>query len=215
MDQGDDNRFGSLWKEWDERVAAGKLPVDLLREAKDEDLIEILAGESRLDRKYARDIIATEMLNRLHARVRTQHPGAKDVENSARSAHEAAQGGQEAIHHAEGILKATGQVELGAAVSASADASLKATSAAFESAKIQAEALHETLVQSRHGADLAADAAQKAEEGREITRKLEETMTSLGRGEEGRAASDASQKIQRAADNASAVADEHDAAKRE
>lgn len=211
MDDEEAARFEKLWKRWDERVAAGTPPVDLLREAKDEDLIEILAGESRLDRKYARDIIATEMLNRLHKRGTSQHPGAKTVEDSARDAHEAAKDGQEAIHHAEGILKANGQVALGAAVSESADASLIATRAAFDSAKVQAAALHQTLGQSRLGGELAAEAVTKAEEGREVTRELEKTLDALGRGEEGRAASDASRKIHAAADQAADDAAEHGA----
>lgn len=210
MDGDTGARFGRLWSEWDRRVAAGETPTALLRAAKDEDLIEILAGESRFDRKYARDIIATELLNRLHARGTTQHPGAKGVEESAKNAHHAAQEGQEAIHHAEGILKATGQQELGAAVSASADASLKATQIAFDTAKVQSEVLHETLSQSRLGSELAADAAQKAEEGREITNELEATMTAIGRGKEGRAASEASLNIQRAADHAAEDAVDHD-----
>lgn len=210
MDDDAGARFGRLWPEWDRRVAAGEKPKAMLREAKDEDLIEILAGESRLDRKYARDIIATEILNRLHARGTTQHPGAKGVEESARNAHAAAEEGQEAIHHAEGILKATGQYELGAAVSASADASLEATKAAFESAQEHAQSLHDTLAQSRLGSELAEHAAQKAEEGREITDELEQKMTAIGRGKEGRAASDASRDIQHAADHAAEDAGEHD-----
>lgn len=214
MDQDEEARFGKLWAAWDASIAAGLVTVDILRNAKDEELIEILAGESRLDRKYARDIIATEILNRMHARSTTQHPGARDVETSARVAHEVAQGGQEAIHHAEGILKASGHFPLGAAVSASADATLQATQAAFDSAKIQAEALHETLAQSRVGAELSAEAAHVAEEGREITRELEKTMGSLGRAAEGRAASNAARNIQKAADHAAEDSAEHDADKR-
>lgn len=207
-------RFGKLWVEWDARIAAGDLPRDILRTAKDEELIEILAGESRLDRKYARDIIATEILNRMHTRSMTQHPGARSVEATARAAHEIAQDSQEAIHLAEGILKASGAPSdyvLGAAVSASADASLHATQAAFDSAKIQAEALHETLAQSRIGAELAAEAAHVADDGREITRMLEQTMGKMGRGEEGRAASEAARNIQKATDQAAEGSAEHDA----
>lgn len=210
----DEARFGKLWAEWDERIGTGQPASDILHAAKDEELIEILAGESRRERKYARDIIATEILNRMHARSTTQHPGARGVEASARAAHEITQESQEAIHLAEGILKASGEFELGASVSASADASLLATQAAFDSAKIQAESLHETLAQSRVGAELAAEAAHVAEEGREITRELERTMDTLGRGEEGRAASAAALDIQRATEQAAEGSAEHDASKR-
>lgn len=207
-------RFGKLWSAWDKRVAGGETPRGILKSAKDEELIELLAGESRRDRKFARDMISREISSRLRARSATQHPGARDVEASARAAHELAQDSQEAIHHAEGILKASGKpgdFELGAAVSASADASLHATQAAFDSAKIQAEALHETLAQSRVGAALAAEAAHVADEGREITRALEQSMTSMGRGKEGRAASEASRDIQKATDQAADESAEHDA----
>lgn len=207
-------RFGKLWAAWDARIAAGQPPRDILRDAQDEELIEILAGESRLDRKYARDIIATEILNRMHSRSTTQHPGAREVESSTKAAYEVARDAQEAIHLAEGILKASGvegNFTLGAAVSASADASLHATRAAFDSAKIQAEALHETLAQSRVGAELAAEAANVADAGREITRALEQTMGSLGRAEEGRAASDAARSIQKATDHAADDSADHDA----
>ncbi len=131
------------------------------------------------------------------------------------SAHRAAQEGQEAIHHAEGILKATGLRELGTAVSASADESLKATEAAFDSARIHTEALGDPLAQSRLGGELAREAAHKAEEGRDITSDLERTMAEIGRGKEGRAASEASVKIQRAADHAADAAVGHDADRRE
>lgn len=210
----DEARFGKLWAAWDARIAAGQPPKDILQNAKDEELIEILAGESKLDRKYARDIIATEILNRMHARSKTQHPGARGVEASARAANEVAQDSQEAIHHAEGILKASGEFALGVAVSASADASLLATQAAFDAAKTQAEALHETLAQSRVGAELAAEAAHVADEGREITRELEQKMGTLGRGAEGRAASAAAQDIQKAADQAAEGSVKHDARRR-
>lgn len=210
MVEDDEARFGRLWAAWDGRLATGERPGDILREAKDEELVEILAGESKLDRKYARDIIATEILNRMHARSTTQHLGARGVEATAREAHEVAQGSQEAIHHAEGILKASGEFALGAAVSASADASLIATRAAFDSAKIQAEALHETLAQSRVGAELAVEAAHVADKGREVTRELEQKMRKMGRSEEGRAASAAARDVQRATEHAAEGSAEHD-----
>lgn len=203
-------RFGKLWVEWDRRVAGGELPRAILENAKDEEIIELLAGESRLDRKYARDIVATEILNRMHRRSLTQHPGAREVEESARAAHKVAQDSQVAIHYAEGILKASGEFELGAAVSASADASLLAARAAFDSAKIQAEALHETLAQSRMGAELAAEAAAVADAGLKITRELERKMAAMGAGEAGRAASEASREIKEAADRAAEGSAEHD-----
>lgn len=212
---GEGGRFERRWADWDKRIAAGEDASAILGSAKDEELIELLAGESRVDRQYVRDVVATEILNRLYTRSASQHPGAKDVEASAKSAYEAAQDGQEAIHHAEGILKGKGRAKLGAAVSASADASLKATEAAFDSARAQADALHETLAQSRLGGELATEAAQKAEEGRKITHELERTMADIGRAKEGRAASEASRKILQATEDAADDSVEHDAELRE
>lgn len=209
-----DARFGKLWADWDDRIDGGESPTDILRNSKDEDLVEVLGGESVLDRKYARDIIATELLNRLHVRSSKHPASAKGAQASAKVAHEAAKEGQEAIHHAEGILKRSGQKALGAAVSASAYKSLDASEAAFTAAKEHADTLHETLAQSRVGDDLAKDAARAAEEGRKITHKLGEQMESMGKGKEGRAAKEASRAIKTTADQAATDAGSPDEARR-
>lgn len=205
----DHARFGKLWAQWDKRVDEGESPADILRDSKDEDLVEVLGGESERDRKYARDIIATELLNRLHSRSSKHPAAAKVAERSARLAHEAAQEGQEVIHHAEGILKDSGQGELGSSVSASAYKSLDASRAAFTAAKEHAGALHETLAQSRVGGELAEDAARAAELGRKVTHDLGEQMESLGKGKEGRAAKEASRTIKTTADQAATDSRSH------
>lgn len=213
----DDNgaRFGRLWTEWDARVDRGESPTDILKGAKDEDLVEVLGGESVHNRKYARDIIATELLNRLHSRS-TKHPAAaKAAEASAKLAHDAAKEGQAAIHEAEGLLKSSGQEALGASVSASAYASLDASKAAFDAAREHADSLHQTLAQSRTGGDLARDAARAAQEGSDLTRTLAQQMKSIGKGKEGQAADEAGRKMQTTADQAAADAGtSHDEMKR-
>lgn len=209
MDRG--ARFSRLWTEWDERIASGATPDEILRDAKDEDLIEVLAGESSVDRQYARDIIATELLNRVRGRSTKQPAAATAAADSAQTAHETTQEAQEAIHRAEGILKHSGQWELGASVSASAYRSLDATQAAFAAAQDSAESLQHSLAQSRVGNELAEEAARTAEEGREITEDIEAEMEKLGRGREGRAAGAASRAISEAAETAAADAASHDA----
>lgn len=205
-----DARFGKLWADWDDRIDRGESPTKILLDSKDEDLVEVLGGESELNRKYARDIIATELLNRLHLRS-TRHPAAAKVaQTSAMIARDAAKDGQAAIHHAEEILKSSGQHELGTAVSASAYKSLDASEAAFAAAKEHAEALHETLAQSRVGEDLARDAAAAAEVGRKVTHKLGEQMERMGKGKEGRAAKEASAAIKTTADQAATDAGSRD-----
>lgn len=200
------SRFGKTWAEWDKRVDNGEAPASILRDAKDEDLVEVLGGESPSDRRYVRDIIATELLNRL--RSRSKHPAAAEsAANSALRARDAAEEGQEAIHRAERLLKASGQVELGSAVSASAYASLDASQEAFKAARDHAESLQQTLAQSRAGGQLAEDAARAAETGTDITRDLGAKMESIGRAKEGRAATAAARAIRTTADQAVTDAD--------
>lgn len=197
----DSSRFGKQWKEWDARIDKGESPVEILRGSKDEDLVEVLGGESGVvDRRYARDVIATELLNRLRARS-VKHPAsAKAAQDSAKLAHDAAKEGQGRIHRAEGLLKRSGQHELGAAVSASAYKSLDASKAALDATKEHAVSLDASLSQSRGASELADEAAKVAGEGRKITRKLGEKMESMGRGQEGRDAADASTAIKKSAD---------------
>lgn len=201
-------RFGKLWDAWDARIRRGDQPTAILREAKDEDLVELLGAESMGDREYARDIIATELLNRLRSRSTRQSAAANAATSSAETAHEAAQEGQEAIHRAEGILKHSGEWDLGAKVSASAYRSLDATEAAFTAAKDSAHHLEHSLSQSRTGNDLAGEAARVADKGRKITEQIEDKMDDLGRGEEGRAAGAASRAISKAAEEAAAATHE-------
>lgn len=203
----DGARFGKLWTDWDARVDRGETPAEILRDAKDEDLVEVLGGESGRDRKYARDIIATELLNRLHFRSRKHPATARAAQDSAKVAHDAAVDGQEAIHRAEGLLKDSGQEELGASVSASAYASLDASKAAFDAAREHSDSLHQTLAQSRAGGDLADDAVDAAREARDITRDLGDQMKSIGKSREGEAADAAGRKILRTADKAAKDAD--------
>lgn len=198
----DGSRFARLWETWDARHAAGERPADILVGAKDEELVEILAGESKEDRGYARDIIATELLNRLSSRFREQPVTANAAARSAKASQAAAAEGQEAIHRAEGILKSSGHYDLGASVSASADRTLEATNAAFSAAKDSARSAERSLSQSRAGTELADEAAQTAKEGRVLTEQIEETLDDLGRGKEGRAAAAASRAMSDAAEDA-------------
>lgn len=203
----DEARFGKLWREWDARVDLGESPAIILKDAKDEDLVEILGGESAKDRKYARDIIATELLNRLHSRNKKHPSAAKAAEASAKRAHEAAKQGQAAIHQAEKLLKASGQVEFGDSVSNSAYKTLDASKAAFDDVEEHANSLEQTLAQSRSGGELAREAAEAAQAGSDLTQTLEQQMKSIGKGKEGKAAAKAGRKIQATADKAAEDAD--------
>lgn len=203
----DEARFGKLWREWDSRVDRGEAPRAILKDAKDEDLVEILGGESDTDRKYARDIIATELLNRLHSRNKEHPSAAKAAEASARRAHQAAKEGQAAIHHAEELLKASGQVDFGDSVSNSAYKTLDASKAAFDDVEKHAHSLERTLAQSRSGGELARETAEAAQAGSDLTHTLERQMKRIGKAEEGKAAAKAGEKIQATAEKAAEDAD--------
>ena len=202
------DRFGAHWAAWDAHEAAGEDMRAYLSDASDETLLELLGGESARDRRYARDIVATELLNRLHRRRSRLPVGAEAVVSSATAARRAAQAGQASIHTAEELLRASGEEELGNAVSDSAYASLDASSHALEVAEAHAAEVKETL-ESRSAkpppvddlVDAAEKAAAAADRGKAITRKLERRMDAED-SKAGRAAGAAARSIHDAAHRA-------------
>ena len=193
------DRFAQRWEAWDARVQGGEDAVLILRSAKDEDLLELLAGCSEKDRKYERDVVTTEIQNRLARRAKDHPEGAEHVFHAAYAAYEAAAKGQKAIHTAEGILKASGDTELGVSVSASATVSLDATKLAMEAAQAHVAELQSALAQSRIAERLVEDAAQAALEVAARTEKGAGRVAELGHEAEARAAREAAQRIREAA----------------
>lgn len=198
------DRFAELWIRWDERVRTRADVPKFLAEAKDEDLIELLAGATARDRKYERDVVATEILNRLGRRHSDLPAAAERVLSSADAAYDAAARGQKAIHTAESILKAVGDVDLGHEVSASAYASLDTTKLAFEAAQQNSADVKAVVSQSRVAHQLAEDAARVADRGAEATREAARTLEDAGHLDAAQAAHDAANDI---ADAAQATAD--------
>lgn len=205
------NRFAKLWEAWDARIDGGESRVSFLNAAKDEELIELLAGESARNRRIERDVIATEILNRMHRR-NTSFPGGADaVVAAAEGAQRAAEAGQAAIHASEALLHAAGEHALGQSVSESAYESLDLTKVALEAAQDHASDVQTNLAQSRLGteaiaqrhadAEAAADAAARAaHRGSDITDELEAHMAKIGQGDVGRASAEAGRAITKAAD---------------
>ena len=185
------DRFAKLWVNWDATVQSRADIPDVLRSAKDEDLIELLAGASAQDRKYERDVVATEILNRLHRRHSDLPAAAAEVLRSAEAAYEAAAQGQQAIHTAEGILKAEGKAALGAEVSASAYTSLDTTKLAFEAAKQNISDVQASVSRSRIANRLAEDAVNVAEKTSDATRKASRPLEDAGHPVQAKAACDA------------------------
>lgn len=156
------DRFAARWIEWDHKVHGREEATRFLADAKDEDLLELLAGASERDRKYERDIITTEIQNRLATRNKELPEGADEVQRAAALAHETAVAAQKALHTAESILKASGDVELGTEVSASAYLNLDTTKLALEAADAHAHDVQAALMRSRVAERLVQDAADAA-----------------------------------------------------
>lgn len=203
------DRFASLWARWDAAVHDRSEIPAFLSDASDEDLIELLAGAPRGDRKYECDVVATEILNRLHRRHRDLPTVAHEVLRSAELAYEAATEGQRAIHKAESILKAGGDEDLGREVSAAAYASLDTTRLAFEAAQRNSEDVHATVAQSRATQRLAGAAVESAEDAVGATREAASILAEQGHHDAAKEAEMAAARIERAADRTvSAVSEE-------
>jgi len=193
-------RFAQHWLAWDERVHDRDEAAAYLRTAKDEDLLELLAGSSPKDRKYERDVVTTELQNRLAGRHMAHPRGADEVLVAAQQAYEAAAGGQKAIHTAEAILKASGDVELGTSVSTAAYISLDTTKVALEAARSHAAELQAALTQSRIAERLLEDAAQAARDVLDKAAAGAKRVAELGHVAEAEAARKAAELIRVAAD---------------
>lgn len=196
------DRFSARWTEWDARLRGGQAAETFVKAAKDEELLELLAGNSPRDRKYERDVVAVEIQNRLAQRAREHPESAEAVFRAAYHAYEAAAQGQKAIHTAEGILKASGDVALGVSVSASAIVSLDATKLAMEAAQTHVAELHAAQSQSRVAEQLIEDAAEAALEAAAKAEKGADRIAELGHDEEAAAALAAAKELREAAEAA-------------
>lgn len=194
------DRFADRWHEWDERVATRSDAAAFLRDAMDEDLLELLAGTSAKDRKYERDIVTIELQNRLSGRHMSHPRGAEEVLLAAQKAYEAAADGQKPIHMAEGILKANGDTELGASVSTAAFVSLDSTKLALDAARSHAAELQSALIQSRIAERLLEDAAEAARDVLDKAAAGAKRVAELGHVAEADAARKAAELIRIAAD---------------
>lgn len=63
-----------LWREYEAGIAAGRTPSELLREANEECLVLMLATADRRSRRYAANLVMTELLNRIARLRRTEAP---------------------------------------------------------------------------------------------------------------------------------------------
>ncbi|MEA3201822.1 MAG: hypothetical protein QOE90_3250 [Thermoplasmata archaeon] len=192
------DRFAQRWDTWDAQVHDGEDVRTFLDAAKDEELLELLAAESPKKRKYERDIVMTELQNRMTGRNLEQPQGAADVLVAAELAYEAAANGQMAIHTAEAILKASGSTELGSSVSSAAYLSLDTSRVALDAARAHSAELQAALAQSRVAERLIEDAAEAARLVVERAAAGAKRIEELGHREEADAAREAAALIQTA-----------------
>lgn len=72
-------QFQALWESWDAARASGRSPDDVLYDISDDCLIELLAGAGS-ERAYEKDLIRTELRNRLARRDRNLREAAKHAD---------------------------------------------------------------------------------------------------------------------------------------
>lgn len=192
------DRFATRWVDWDAQVHDRKDALRFLRDAKDEELLELLAGGSSTERKYERDVVMTELQNRLTGRNLDHPQGATEVMVAAEMAYEAAAQGQKAIHTAEAILKASGDVELGSSVSSAAYLSLDTSKVALDAARAHSAEIQAALAQSRIAERLIEDAAEAARDVVDRAAAGAKRVEELGHHEEAEAAREAAKLIQTA-----------------
>lgn len=193
------DRFAQRWVRWDARVHDPEQASRFLRSAKDEELLELLAGDSSKDRKYERDIVTTEIQNRLATRNREHPEGAEGVLRAAQVAYEEAAKGQRAIHTAEAILKASGDTDLGVSISSAAFVSLDTTKVALDAARAHVAELQASLAQSRVAERLIEDAEQAALEVAAKATHAAQRVAELGHEAEASEAREAARRIRDAA----------------
>lgn len=199
------HRFVETWGDWDAQVHDAREATAFLRSAKDETLLELLAGESDQPRNHERDIISTEIANRLTRRSVELPGGATDVYHAARVAYEAAAKSQIAILTAGGLLKAHGDDELGTSIAGAAIVTLDTTRAAMDAARKHLADLQAALAQSRVAERLIEDAAHAALEAAIKAEQGAAKVAQLGRVREAAAARQAAFELHQAADEATRI----------
>lgn len=65
-----DRRFDRLWEAWDARLGAGGSRLDMIKGLTERELAELLAADAGAGRSLERNIVATELTNRLAKRDR-------------------------------------------------------------------------------------------------------------------------------------------------
>ena len=151
-------RFEARWQRWDEDVRNGVSPPELLARLSDETMLELLASGGGAERRYERNVLATEILNRLRrlrrdlAEATAEAVGA--IGETVDSAHDAARAAQRSERSIVRHFDVRGDEEV-------ADERGAARAATGATAVVEARA--ERLLESQRGLrDLAARAHRLA-----------------------------------------------------
>lgn len=97
------NRFERVWNEWDAAVEKGKEPRELLSEFSSEKIMQLLAGAGN-ERRYERDILATEAMNRLVKARRRIEESTQEVADLVHEVQEQGQKTREDVHATEDVV---------------------------------------------------------------------------------------------------------------
>lgn len=93
-------RFEGTWRAWDAHARAGERAVDLLLRLSDESLIELLASAGD-GRRYERNLIATEILNRMRWLRRELSETASLADEAVEESRRAAAAAAQSVHESE------------------------------------------------------------------------------------------------------------------
>lgn len=98
------NRFARAWSEWDAGLEEGKQPQEMISELPSEKIMQLLAGAGN-ERRYERDILATEAMNRLvKARQRIEN-STSEVAELIHDVEEQADKTRRDVHATEAVVK--------------------------------------------------------------------------------------------------------------
>lgn len=97
------NRFARAWNEWDDRIEEGKKPGEMLSDFSSEKIMRLLAGAGK-ERRYERDILATEAMNRLIKARHRIEGSTREVSDLVQDVQEQAQKTRESVHDTEEVV---------------------------------------------------------------------------------------------------------------
>lgn len=97
------NRFERAWDQWDDALEKGKEPKQLLSDLPSESIMQLLAGAGQ-ERRYERDLLATEAMNRLVKARRRIDDSTKEVADLIHDVKEQGDKTRQDVHKTEEVV---------------------------------------------------------------------------------------------------------------